>query len=160
MMGRVYSVDPGLGGTGWAEWTQRRNPERVGILTNRRPGELADRCHTFGYELKKIIKRGGGLDRAVHVWIEMPQQMTSIAGHAAQKGSIYSLTFLVGYLACSVWPCQVQLVQPVQWKGQLPKQIVAERAARIIGAERCRELDIKSHAWDAVGIGLWANGVW
>lgn len=162
MMGRVYAVDPGLGGTGWAEWMDgRRVPTRCGVIPGVQSREaLADRCNKVAVNLKKIIKQGGILDRAVHVYIEMPQMMTSAAGIAAQKGSVYKLTFLVGYLACAVWPCQIFEVNPIEWKGQLPKEVVASRVRQYIGNAACVDLDIKTHAWDAVGLGLWANGVW
>lgn len=162
MMGRVYAIDPGLGGTGWAEWADgRRRPTRCGVIPGvRDQGHLASRCNVIAVNLKKIVKKGGGLDASVHVYIEMPQYMASAAGLAAQKSSVYKLTFLVGYLACILWPCEIFEVNPQAWKGQLPKDVVAQRVRQYIGNDACVDLDIKTHAWDAVGLGLWANGVW
>lgn len=160
-MGRIYSIDPGLNGTGWAAWSERRRPERVGVLKQPTPGNLAMRCHSIGESIKRIIKKDGALVPATHVFIEFPMAMAGSArGIAAQAGAVYKLTFLVGYIAASVWPCEVFTVTPMEWKGQLPKDVVVTRIQRMLGEEVCRELGIKTHAWDATGLGLWATGVW
>lgn len=163
-MTRVYAFDPGLGGTGWAEWKDdRRVPTRVGVIAPKRVEQarpLASRCNSISDEVRRVIKKGGGIDESVHVYIEMPQHMpNSRAGIAAQAGSVYVLTFLVGYLAARVWPCQVFEIKPGTWKGQLPKDVVIGRVQRIVGEKECLALGIQTHAWDAVGIGLWAAGL-
>lgn len=159
---RLYSIDPGLDGTGWAEWTQKKYPDRVGVISKPRPDlDLAERCHIISSELRHVIRERGGCTRQVRVVLEMPINMSgSAAGVAAQAGSIYKLTFLVGYIAGSLYPCVVETVSPMEWKGQLPKDVVARRIQNTLGEDVCVELGIKTHAWDAVGIGLWANKVW
>lgn len=157
---RSYSVDPGLGGTGWAEWRGKKAPTRVGVIAaNRRhEDELAARCEDIAYALSEEIKWGGGLYTQVHVILELPQHMTSLKGIAAQAGAVYKLAFLVGYLAKAVYPCTVHVVTPGEWKGQLPKDVVQRRITKHLGEETCRALNIRTHAWDAVGIGLWTSG--
>lgn len=110
---------------------------------------LADRC-------------GEIADKLISVWvndldvvIEMPQMMTNIKGIAAQAGSVYKLAVLCGYLARAMEPARITLVTPLEWKGQLPKSIVQQRVERAIGIRKCRELNVRSHAWDAAGLGLW-----
>lgn len=161
-MGMLYSIDPGLSGTGWAEWKSRRFPNRAGVIpASRTPesGLLADQCEEVCVSLLRVVPLVHR-HRATHIFIEMPQMMTNVKGIAAQGGSIYKLTFLVGYIARALCECTVHTVTVAEWKGQLPKDVVQRRIERELGIERCRELGIKTHAYDAVGIGLWATGMW
>lgn len=96
----------------------------------------------------------------VRVILEFPQQMSNLKGIAAQKGSVYRLAFLVGYLVRALEPMESEIVLPVEWKGQLPKAVVQDRVSRILGKQVCEEQNIRTHAWDAVGIGLWRLGRW
>jgi hypothetical protein len=69
--------------------------------------------------------------------------------------------FLVGVMCCDFMSCQAKdfrLVKPSQWKGQLPKTIVIDRLRRKLGRKQCDDLGIEKDAWDAVGIGMWAQG--
>lgn len=160
---RFYSIDPGLAGTGWAEWDGGRAPVRVGVIrANRSKAELAVRCEDIARQMVQIIHEGRypPAKTDTHVTLEMPQHMVNIKGIAAQAGSVYKLTFLVGYLAKAVYPCIVHVVTPGEWKGQLPKDVVQRRIIKHLGMRTCVKLNIRSHAWDAVGIGLWASDWW
>lgn len=170
-MNPIWSLDPGLGGTGWAYWNQRRRPAAVGVIRDKcKDDTLANRCAGIAYGLKATMRVEQSTSMlqsdwhramlSTHIYIEMPQHMTNVRGIAAQAGAIYKLTFLVGYLSRAVFPCTVHTVTVGEWKGQLPKQLVQERIERTLGKKVCRELDIKTHAFDAVGIGLYANGIW
>ena len=163
----VVTLDPGLGGTGWAYWDYQHNQERapsaVGIVRDKIKNDtLAARCEALASSLVFTLNNFDRLIPASRsstaVIIEFPQHMASAAGIAAQAGSVYKLTFLCGYLACSLQPCDVHVVTPQEWKGQLPKTIIQSRLERVLGKKTCRDLGIKTHAWDAVGIGLWAMG--
>lgn len=150
----LISIDPGLSGTGWARWSNTQL-EAVGVIHDRAKDDtLAARCRGIASQILKHIHRFGDM----HVFIEMPQHMASAKGIAAQSGSVYKLAFLVGYLAADVYPCEVIVVTPQEWKGQLPKDVVQRRIERILGRSKCRAVGIRSHAWDAVGIGLFALG--
>ena len=158
---RLISIDPGLGGTGWALWTGSKTPDAVGIVRDTARDEiLSVRC----WEMKeKLFKALSSADRgwwrtSSFVYIEMPQHMGGRKGIAAQAGSVYVLTFLVGYLAARLHPATVITVNPMEWKGQLPKDVVQRRIERTLGLKKCKDLNIKTHAWDAVGIGLFALG--
>ncbi len=57
-------------------------------------------------------------------------------------------------------------VNVAQWKGQLSKRVVCDRIEQTLGAGGVREIGLSprkkgegSHDWDAVGIGLWAKGL-
>jgi hypothetical protein len=144
---RLLSIDPGLGGTGWALWTHAKAPDAVGV-----------RCEELANKLIFTVDEHAVMRDSTFVYLEMPQHMGGRKGIAAQAGSVYVLTFLVGYLAARLRPCQVIVVNPGEWKGQLPKDVVQRRIERIIGKRKCEDLGIKTHAWDAVGIGLHALG--
>lgn len=53
----------------------------------------------------------------------------------------------------------VLLVTPQQWKGQLSKRITEQRMRRVIDPIDAQNKQIKSHAWDAVGLALFAAGI-
>ena len=162
---RVISIDPGLGGTGWAYWKTHKYPAAVGIVRDTAKDEsLAIRCSELAGKLKRSIDAVTGQEYSgwhndeTYMFIELPQHMAHAAGVAAQAGAIYKLTFLVGYIACAIGQCRVIVVNPSEWKGQTPKDVIQRRIIRTLGQEKCNELGIKTHAWDAVGIGLWAMG--
>jgi Holliday junction resolvasome RuvABC endonuclease subunit len=155
----ILSIDPGLSGTGWAEWWDGKLT-RVGVVPATKTPEsglLADQCEQVADRLKRMLDKPLFMDE---VYIEMPQMMTNVKGIAAQAGAVYKLAFLVGYLAREFLPGTVHTVTVAEWKGQLPKDVVQRRIERDLGKRTCEKLNIKSHAWDAVGIGLWAVGRW
>ena len=155
----MLSIDPGLGGTGWAYWESRKHPTSVGIVRDTaRDDLLTERCYELCGKLWKAIPQHD----IPTVIIEMPQHMTNRAGIAAQAGSVYKLAFLVGtislYWRMGTSRATVHAIQPGEWKGQLPKDVVKRRIEQRLGRATCRRLNIRSHAYDAVGIGLWALG--
>lgn len=159
-MRHVFSIDPGLSGTGLAEW-RSKELRAVHVIHFKKEAEtLIDKCNSISDQVTDIVHTGrpGGAE----FYIEMPQKMTNVRGIAAQGGAVYKLTFLVGHLAASVRPYarHVEEVPIHAWKGQLPKDVVQRRIIRTLGVNTCTRLNIRTHAWDAVGIGLWATGVW
>jgi len=157
---RLFSIDPGLGGTGWAYWLDGHLME-IGIVHDKAKDDtLAARCRGIVNQLYVAMPTPLG---ASHMFIEMPQHMANAKGIAAQAGAVYKLAFLVGYIAHAfmsgrMYHSEVIVVTPMEWKGQLPKDVVQRRVEQRLGRSVCQELNIRSHAWDAVGLGLWANG--
>lgn len=96
------------------------------------------------------------------VFIEWPSFFGSAIGHAAAaRGDLVKLTFGAGFVCGelhSIFGCKTEPILVNDWKGQLPKDEVTRRIRSIIGVKKCRNLGIKTHAWDAVGIGLYAKG--
>jgi hypothetical protein len=166
----LIAIDPGLGGTGWALWSTRHQkpwgtPMEVGIVRDTAKDEsLAIRCEELSEKIRDSLNAATGHwnvgwhHNRTYLYLEMPQHMTNVKGIAAQAGAVYKLTFLVGYLAKAFHQCTVHVVTPNEWKGQLQKDVVIRRIQRTLTPERCDDLGIKTHAWDAVGIGLWAMG--
>ena len=155
---RLYSIDPGLGGTGWAFWEDGRLMH-VGIVHDRAKDDtLAARCEGIVRQLDTQMPVIDDKFVNIVMVIEMPQHMASAKGIAAQAGSVYKLAFLVGYIANAFNDFEVIVTTPMEWKGQLPKDVVQQRVIRRLGVRTCVKHNIRSHAWDAVGLGLWANG--
>jgi Holliday junction resolvasome RuvABC endonuclease subunit len=161
---RVLAIDPGLGGTGWALWTSEPQahpvwtPVNIGVIYGKAKDDtLAARCEEIAVQLNRHQLETSWMFPTA-VLVELPQHMASAAGIAAQSGGIYKLTFLAGYLARALYPADVFVVNPGEWKGQLPKSVTQHRIERVLGKPLCKRLNIKTHAWDAVGIGLWAMG--
>lgn len=74
-----------------------------------------------------------------------------------KTGSLQKLVFLVGVIAGYLpedW--RIILVTPSGWKGQLPKDVVIRRMTARYGTAVVKTLNVKTHAWDALGIGEWA----
>lgn len=94
------------------------------------------------------------------VIMEYPTAFISNRGQTAiESGSLVKLSMSAGALACAVCSgaSSVEYVKPQQWKGQLPKSVVEKRIKRKL--HKVQGIDqIKSHAVDAVGIGLYGMG--
>lgn len=150
----IASIDPGLGGTGVAIWQYDKfrdaaspNPMLTKSLTDK---------HYEGYyrKLQQIFLEYG----VKAILIENQAFMTgSVVGNASAKtGSVVKLAHFTGMVMglCMQYGINHYLVDVSAWKGQLPKKVTWDRmrAAGYTG-------DAKSHAMDAVGIGMWAQGL-
>lgn len=157
---KVYllTVDPGVGGTGWAYWwPKEEKPETTGVL----------RAPVLGEWLERVYHIAGEFEELLHGWprVFRPELVVfedqsiwddSVAAHAAKRsGGVVKLAQLTGMLACKamdngcrVWFCSVRA-----WKGQLPKRAVQKRIERILGKK------YPNHSADAVGIGLYLKGL-
>lgn len=161
----VLSVDPGLTGTGYAVWSASaelwrlsRKPTRVGVITP--PAKLEAMA-----KLRYLVERLSGLmanEDINRVACELPEFWAGAFGRAvAARGDLVKLSLVVGAVAAlAVERRAVFTTVPVRdWKGNLPKDVVERRIRRRIGDGVCEQLGIKSHAWDAVGIGLYVKGM-
>lgn len=152
----MYSIDPGISGTGWAQWWDD-TPLRAGVI--RSPSAIKNEAWWVRSQaIVEALARLWGRQLPVVV-CEFPQHMLGVKATAAQKDSdIYKLAHMTGMIQALVGSDRFVPVRPIDWKGQLPKSVVQLRVTKQLGAARCRQLNIKSHAWDAVGIGLWFLG--
>jgi hypothetical protein len=91
--------------------------------------------------------------------IEWPKFMESGGGQTvARTDSLVKLVACAGRIV-QVFRglgVPVTLVPVADWKGQLPKEVVNKRIVKRLGEAACE--DFQTHAWDAVGVGLWAKG--
>ena len=152
LLNDVLTVDPGLMGTGWALWRNKKSPVGTGVLKTEH-GKSAisweERSHRISdgfsallvtYTPKLVVIEFPGLFGA---------DATSYA--AASKGDLFKLTYLVGNLGVLVHRIgsKVETLPPSKWKGQMPKDVVDRRIMRAIGKK------YPNHIGDAVGMGLY-----
>lgn len=153
---KLLAIDPGLSGTGWAIFSGKKLAD-FGVLTFRDNEPWERRGQMYADSIFTLFYNENCDDFA----IEFPGFFESAAGTmVAKTGDLAKLTYLVG-LICGTVQAQIfirsfKLVPVHEWKGQLPKSVVNERIKKILGEKTCEK--IKSHAFDAVGIGLHCLG--
>ena len=163
----VMFVDPGFDGTGWAYWQRLSDkellpPTHCGVVRPKAKEQaddmnLAERsfliCERFAGEALALCA-------PFTVYLELPEVYgASAKSHAsAVKGDLIKLTFLTGALALSIVEdevCDIKLLKPSEWKGQLNKEAVQMRIKRALGNLE----NFPNHTADAVGMGLSVIGV-
>ena len=147
------SIDPGLSGTGWAIWNLNWHLLDSGnVYTN--ANKLEEKISDIGNRI--LVYSNIRYTEIKHVWIEYPAVFGGVAGDmVARKGDVVKLTFLAGYIVGHL-EAEFTIVPVHRWKGQLPKPIVIKRIKKILPFIDFEK--IKSHSWDAIGLGLWAKG--
>lgn len=156
----LMAIDPGLQGTGFAIW------HRTNLVVPRICGVLRSR-HGKGPWLRRVDDISTQvLDLCVyhsigHVVCEMMEMHQSARAKMAWGGGDLQRTLvLIGTIhgLTRRHTPKFTLTPPSEWKGQLPKSVTISRVRKCLGKHACIKLDIKTHAWDAVGIGLWHLG--
>ena len=140
----------------WATWEGKKLTGHGVLFYTAGKDDWDRRALEYAYSIQLICDDAG----STQLFVEYPSFFDTAAGTmVAKKGDLLKLTCLVGVMCGWMESKSVKtsLVPVNQWKGQLPKQIVTERIIRYLGEKQC--LGIKSHAWDAVGIGLHALGI-
>lgn len=103
-------------------------------------------------------------DNVRRVLCEYPAFMPTPGGiKIAKRGDLVKLAHAVGVIHSRITSVfgTLELVPVSKWKGQVSKEVINNRIARIIPAlerEKSGMSVSRSHDWDAVGIGLWALG--
>lgn len=162
------SVDGGARGTGVSFWdssTWKRETAMPFLVTSIVPDpskgwiaaarEIMDTINSIMVGFPKPT----GLDA---VYIEMPQYfgMGNAKGEGvAARGDLQKLAFTTGMLASFGWQYDAK-IRPYEvnaWKGQLKKEQTERRIKEILPG--LRHMVIADHGWDAVGIGLYAKGL-
>lgn len=175
----LLAIDPGINGTGWALWrsTGHVAPDEVGVLRKRFEGDgsFVPASNWLAEQLRVVINTRRKTCAVHHsrnclciaippmvVSCEFPEFQTGASRSMGwMKGDLQKLTYLVGTLGHMTYMtgCVFEAVPVSRWKGQLPKDIVTDRIIEKLGNKTCERLGIKTHAWDATGIGLWRLGV-
>lgn len=142
------TIDPGISGTGWALWDDKWKLKAHGVINAPSKFPWEDKCRCVMKQLRSI---GWKIEGRTEAWVELPKQMGGARGAAtAAGGSLRKLTVLVGMIMNEF---DARTIEVNDWKGQLPKEVVAKRVMAIL--PNCTA---KSHAMDAVGIGLYVAG--
>lgn len=157
----VITIDPGIEGTGLAiwsmnEWAVETIPLATYVLVPIKGKDWVSAVEDLHYKIIPILEK----HNVQKGYCEFPQYFTSAVGHAATaKGDIYKLSCLVGVFMGAMLSRKTNLilVQVNQWKGQLPKDVVISRLLR--RQPRLAELNIKTHAWDAVGLAYYKKRI-
>jgi len=146
----LFTIDPGLNGTGWAFF---RGARLIKYGTVHSPASKKDehwlqRANHIAAEIGKVIDSfcdwGGHPPHAVDlVLIESPRDFQTQKGIAASmSGAIVKLAWVSGMIAQeSVHYCmRVDAIEPAKWKGTMSKkqtQNRIERWARDKGVAAC-----------------------
>lgn len=160
----VLYVDPGIGGTGYAFYPfigpvkmAAYRPSVWGVLHGDKRAswkvQVSQICADFSNRLIAHNPR--------FVVLEFPTLWTSGKSQAsASQGDLFKLTYLIGGLAEAwrisdpeIWGRQPELINPHNWKGQLPKAVVIGRIKKHL------QIVPPDHAADAIGMGLAAQGL-
>jgi len=157
------TIDPGVNGTGVAIWDSH-----AGVPNNKIPifantMSIGGRMHwrnkveSYMHTILSILDVYSGCN---YVYIEEPIYMESAKGQVSARSDaleklIYCASFYAGYL--TAMNQKVEFIRIIDWKGNMPKDVVERRIRKILGDSICE--NIHNHAWDAVGIGLHLQGL-
>jgi hypothetical protein len=151
-----------MSGLGWATWDQDEWDDLVA------PVEFGTLYPTSNEDwLQEVFSIVGKLQdriswrRVKAVYCEEPVYFGSLRGDAAARGgSLVKLSVAVGAITqmCKTQAphADVELVAVRDWMGQLAEETMRKRITKRLGEEATKK--VKSHAWDAVGIGLYKKG--
>jgi len=160
----ILSIDPGLaldGGTGWALFRNRRLATCG--LVQPSAERLEDRIAEIHLELQLRVWDYGERDEVV---IEK-MKVYVFAKQKGSQGDLIDLAHLGG--RCTGLGKRAVLVEPADWKGQVPKDVVKGLAEAQLDAEELATLKAclagiavskRHNVYDAVGIGLWRLRRW
>jgi hypothetical protein len=165
---RVLFVDPGLLGTGWAFFPEcwptissdRIQPEGYrptawGVISVQDPrADWVKRAHYIAKKFDDVLYE----HNVRYVGMEFPGvwKHSLRSQVSSDSGDLHKLTYLIGLLGCKVYNYTQQepvLFAPLEWKGQLPKDVVTRRVQKLCGTK------FSNHVGDAVGMGYAAQGL-
>lgn len=156
----VVTIDPGIRGTGLAIWSLKTwktatVPLATIVITPSSTRDWVEAISDIYEEIDKVWVTYN----VQKAYCEFPQYFTAGVGHSATaKGDIHKLACLIGVFMGMMLEKGVTFtpVKVTTWKGQLPKKAVISRLKR--REPFLENMNIDSHAWDAVGIGFYLKG--
>lgn len=157
-MPKLMAIDPGLQGTGFAIWNDGTTPREVGVLRGPAGPDWMKRVDAIAVQVSDLVHRY----KVKRIICEqMESYNTASSSMAWGKGDLQRTVFLIGTIhgMTRIRVKRFELVTPRVWKGQTGKQVTIHRVHKRLGRETCRQLGMKTHAYDAVGIGLWSMGL-
>ena len=159
------SIDPGIWGFGAAVWLRRYWKLKVSIPIETYCIDVKPKNRTRVVSKTDVLAK---VQQILLLWfdkydVEDMFVEKPLKRQVAIKESL-DIEVMRGVIRGVTLPCQCNWhdVEVAHWKGQLPKDLVAERIATLYGLH---DLDICKyltrnylHDWDAVGIGLYEQG--
>lgn len=159
MFTRLMAIDPGLQGTGVAIWTKQGARPTMATVIRGRGKTWIDRVDHVANEVYELAVEHD-VRSVISEMMEMHQSPR--AQMMWKTGDLQRTIFLIGSIhgMCTGAGGVVHftVTPPSEWKGQLPKGVTIRRIVKLLGERAVRDLEIQTHAWDAVGIGLWHLG--
>jgi hypothetical protein len=161
---KMLAIDGGLSGTGLALFERdakgRMQPTRVEVFTPKKTLPYMQKAQEIAdFIMFTFVQPAWGATESFHGVMEFPAYQEGAARSMGWKsGDLQKLTYLIGVLTAAVPWTRVTHVLPRDWKGQLPKDVVERRLRRDLGDYVCEKLGVKTHGWDALGIGLHVLG--
>ncbi len=161
MAPNFMTVDPGLGGTGWAVWDGDKFADLVppiasGVVARHGEGPWWWRAAYMSEEVLQLCWKH-------HVaigYMEEPEFMQSfVGGIAARKGDLVKLTATFGMIAGCAFNNHIRPIVPVpipMWKGNMKDDLVTRRIVKHL--PDYNPSSKTSHETDAIGIGLFIKG--
>ena len=151
----TMSVDPGLD-FGWALWHDGKLDE-WGVRTKKFSDweDHLDFCMRQYTDLLDNLVLAGCDNEVV---CEKPSFFGGSGGMVtAQSGALVKLTIVVGAFAgiAHTYGVPFHFMEVNAWKGQMSKPMTEQRIRKALGP---RVNSVKSHAWDAIGIGYVHSG--
>ena len=148
---RMLSVDPGVTGTGYAIWSDGNLSHWGTFYPNLPKAGWLQKALSIKVKFSDLLSPD--ITRLI---IEYPVFMRGTGGYmVASAGDLCKLAVLTGMILGQFPHRRIVLVEPSQWKGQLPKSVCRSRIENILGVTFS---DTSNHAIDAIGIGLWSMG--
>lgn len=144
----LLAIDPGVQ-AGWALF-EDGTMFKVGVIAPS-VGSWAERAD----KVMNLLSILAGQHEVSQIICEWPFYHETQGGReVAKSGALVKLSVMVGRICQMAADRQIpfSFVEVNTWKGQLPKTAVIHRIKRRLGETACT--GIKTHAWDAVGIGL------
>lgn len=153
-------IDPGSGGTGIAAWSvenwlspQVHNPLYTHCAYGKSKSWLSNSV-AIADHVRNIVSN----ETIVAIHCEFPQFFSTAGGEmVAARGDLQKLSFIVGVFSEIAWAHKIPFYpyEVNEWKGQMSKNAVIKAIERRL--PNIADLNPDSHAWDAIGIGLYAQ---
>jgi Holliday junction resolvasome RuvABC endonuclease subunit len=156
---KLICIDPGYDKSGWAFFPKANVgkklkielPTEWGTVVGK--GQFEERMTSIHDQFVELVKKLK-MEKAI---IEWPSYEMSPRGHAAavkdDLGKIISASASI-VLACLGNGVEIERVRVREWKGQLPKKVVWNRAKKVMGDDKWSQFK-NEHIRDAVALGLW-----
>jgi hypothetical protein len=151
---RLMSLDPSINNLGMAIW----DLETKTLLMHKLLHPLKDAKeneYEKSYSMLMQLKKWNQTYGVNKVICEVPEHWSVSGFEARETGSIAKLCFVCGLiysLRCEV--DEMKVVTPREWKGQLPKSVVANRLyEEYIKKYNIDMIKMNQNVMDAVGIG-------
>lgn len=152
---RLMSLDPSINNLGMAIWNI---DDKKLLLWKLLHPEVGQRRNEFDKSLSMLnqVKQWIQIYAVNHIIMETPEHWVVGGFQARETGSMTKLAFVCGMLCSLVNDLAIKefkVVTPAEWKGQLPKEVVANRLKEHYLPLGINLTEIDANVADAIEIG-------